>query len=151
MPNMIAKKLASFGGALFVSERYTRQNDLPSTPNQLEHHVLISNQPYTKQTVWHFTKGSERYQHPFDTGYACNEIDVIAQWIDEGIGIGWLPEVSSRSSLVLDQLIPVLPDWQLQRPKSLWLAYHERRSGNPLIGKFVDFFSASISGFEPAR
>ena len=150
MPNMIAKKLASFGGALFVSERYARLSDLPTIPNQLDKHVLISNQPYTKQTVWHFTKGSESYQHSFVTGYACNEIDVIAQWIDEGLGIGWLPEVSSRSGLVLDQLIPVLPDWQLQRPKSLWLAYHERKSDNPLIGRFVDFFCANLSGVELA-
>jgi len=151
MPNMIAKKLASFGGALFVSERYVKLNELPMTPEQLAQHVLISNQPYGKQTVWHFTKGSDSYQHQFDTGYACNEIDVIVQWVFDGIGIGWLPDVSSRSGLVLDQLVPVLQDWQLQRPKALWLAYHERRSENPLIDKFVEFFSASFAGVDPAR
>jgi DNA-binding transcriptional LysR family regulator len=151
MPNMIAKKLASFGGALFVSERYDRLNSLPTTPEQLDQHVLISNQAYAKQSVWHFSRGNESYQHQFETGYACNEIDVIAQWIYEGIGIGWLPDVSSRSGLVLDQLIPVLSDWQLQRPTSLWLAYHERTSENLLIGKFVDFFSANFVGTDSAR
>jgi DNA-binding transcriptional LysR family regulator len=151
MPNMIAKKLVSFGGALFVSERYDRLNSLPTNPEQLDQHVLISNQAYAKHSVWNFSRGNESYQHQFETGYACNEIDVIAQWIDEGIGIGWLPDVSSRSGLVLDQLIPVLSDWQLQRPTSLWLAYHERTSENPLIGKFVDFFSANFVGTDSAR
>jgi DNA-binding transcriptional LysR family regulator len=151
MPNMIAKKLASFRGGLYVSERYQLIHDLPQSPEQLDQHTLISNQPYEKQTVWHFTQGQRHYQHQFETCYACNEVDVIAQWVYQGIGIAWLPEVSSRSGLVLDQLQPVLADWELQRPNSLWLAYHERRSENPLIGKFIDFFTTRFMANQTKR
>lgn len=140
MLNMIVKKLAGFKGGLYASDHYARIDKLPQTPAELKGHVLISNQPYSHYSVWSFKKGEEEFQHQFETGYACNEVDVIAKWVHAGIGIGWLPEVSSRSGLVLDRLQPVLADWTLQRPLSLCLGYHERRNENPIIGKFIEYF-----------
>lgn len=152
-PELIQRKLMSYGLYLYASRGYLEKREAPKKPQDLKSHSLIAFMNENgilpiEHINWLLNIGLPRgILH--EPRLSVNSIHGILYAIQNGIGIGVLPEyiMSSLEKQTLNpdqELIRVLPN--LQSPKAqAFYVYPEELRNSKRISVFRDFLISKIS------
>jgi DNA-binding transcriptional LysR family regulator len=136
--SLIATRLGSVRRVVCASHDYLAANGIPTTPDDLAHHSVISFESVSSPSSWAFESGGVELTVPFRSRLSVNTIDAA---IDAGLsGAGLIRVVSyqvvdfvrsNRMTIVLESFEPP--------PRPVHLVY-DRKNRLPLkLRAFVDF------------
>lgn len=143
---VIAKKiLPPFKLGLFASQSYAQKHGLPQTPDEMTRHAFIGYRfgGSGRLSPLVLEQGGTHQTLSPRTVLVANDIDVVANAVKDGIGIGrlFVPVLNSRADR--DDFVPVLPDyWQTYPPVSIY--YHQHSKNRQVVKAVVDFITAAF-------
>lgn len=107
--SLIARRLATLRGELFVSPRYLERAGTPATPEDLAQHECIG---FPKAGKWTLHHADETRQVAVGGRFVLNNVGMIRQLalLDQGIIL--MPREVVREDLDAGRLLPILPGWQ---------------------------------------
>lgn len=114
----VAWTLCDTASVLVATKAYLRRAGAPRSPADLQQHNCL-HYPRSQDTpVWSFTpvkaaKGRETVNVPVRGSLAANNSEALREAALAGAGIALLPDFSAQDALRKGQLVPVLPDWQV--------------------------------------
>ena len=114
----VAWTLCDTASVLVATKAYLRRAGTPKAPADLQHHNCL-HYPRSQDTpVWSFTpvrtgQGRETVNVPVRGSLAANNSEALREAALAGAGIALLPDFSAQDALRKGQLVPVLPDWQV--------------------------------------
>lgn len=130
--NVVAKILKMQTFAIYAHQNYFNKDDDINTPHDLYQHRLITQ---NLTLPWLFLH-KERQIKIVPQGYiSCNDFDLVAELIQQQLGIGLLP---TDIAMKYPDLIPILNDWQLPS-MPLSVIYYKNRGAVPTVKSFVDW------------
>ena len=114
----VAWTLCGTTSVLVAAKAYLRRAGMPQSPADLQQHNCL-HYPRSQDTpVWSFTPqaraaGRETVTVPVRGTLAANNSEALREAALAGAGIALLPDFSAQDALRRGQLVPVLPDWQV--------------------------------------
>lgn len=129
---MVARQLAApFKEGLYVSQAYINRYGVPQTPDELAHHRLIGYRFISAKSILplilHHNKDSLTVDMPHSI--TTNDIEVIADGVRQGLGIGRLFEPVHARLPDKAQFIPVLQDyWRTYPGVYLYYLQHSQKA-----------------------
>lgn len=134
--DMRAHKLGEIALWPCASPAYLTRHDMPKTPADLVNHVLFgwSDQP----TTWTFWDASGReYRAAVPVGSVVLEPAVLQVLIQNGAGIGRLPDFLARAAIEKGSLIRILPMFTPEKVEA-HAVYAAHRSLSSKVRIFID-------------
>ena len=142
---MVARRLtAPFREGLYVSDGYLRRYGIPQGPEDLSRHRLIGYRFITANRVLPLILNNRGEELTVDmpTSIITNDIDVIAEGVRQGLGIGRLFEPVHRQLPDRAALLPVLePFWRVYPALYLYFPRNSQRAKR--IRALIDFLAES--------
>jgi DNA-binding transcriptional LysR family regulator len=136
--SLIATRLGSVRRVVCASPEYLAANGIPTAPDDLAHHSLISFETVSSPSSWTFESGGVELTVPFRSRLSVNTIDAA---IDAGLsGAGLIRAVSyqvvdfvrsNRMAIVLESFEPP--------PRPVHLVYDKQNRLPLKLRAFVDF------------
>ena len=136
--SLIATRLGSVRRVVCASPDYLAANGIPTTPDDLAHHSVISFESVSSPSSWTFESGGVELTVPFRSRLSVNTIDAA---IDAGLsGAGLIRAVSyqvvdfvrsNRMAIVLESFEPP--------PRPVHLVYDKQNRLPLKLRAFVDF------------
>ena len=114
----VAWTLCGTASVLVATRAYLRRAGTPQAPADLQQHNCL-HYPRSQETpVWTFTPQPSRQRRetvnvPVRGSLAANNSEALREAALVGAGIALLPDFSAQEALRKGQLVPVLPDWQV--------------------------------------
>ena len=114
----VAWTLCDTHSVLVTTKAYLRRAGTPQVPADLQQHNCL-HYPRSQDTpVWSFSprqpaQGRETINVPVRGSLAANNSEALREAALAGAGIALLPDFSAQDALRKGQLVPVLPDWQV--------------------------------------
>lgn len=148
---MVARRLLpAFRNGLFVSDDYARERGIPESPDDLPRHHLIGFRFVTANRMVPLTLNNKGEELTVDmpTSMVTNDIDVVADAIRQGLGIGRVFEPILRQFPDRDRFIPVLePFWQPFPAVYLYFPQNSQKAKR--IRATIDFLIEACAGRPP--
>ncbi len=138
---MIARRLtAPFREGLYVSDRYIRTYGIPQGPEDLSRHRLIGYRFITANRMLPLilNKGGEELTVDMPISLTTNDIDVIADGVRQGLGIGRLFEPVHQHLPDRAAFLPVLEPFWRNYP-ALYLYFPQNSQRAKRIRAMIDF------------
>ena len=148
------KVIGRTGSVLVASPAFLDAHGRPKVPADLANLPTLSQSERPGIDRWTLIDGAgaeEVIVH--EPRLAASDFAILRQAAIEGIGIGFLPELSSRAPLAEGRLERVLPEWM--GPEGvLHLVFTSRRGLLPGVRAFIDFAAQALdprsSAWDPA-
>jgi DNA-binding transcriptional LysR family regulator len=141
---LVQRTLAPAPWFLFAGLDYLERRGVPLAPEDLaEHDALIMSGPGWP-AAWklkHPTRGEVVV--PADPRLACNDLLMLKQAAQDGLGIVALPGYICREDVKSGALRRILPDW-LAREASITVVMPFRLGLLPSVRAFVDFLAEEV-------
>ena len=118
----VAWTLCATRSVLVATRAYLRRAGSPRVPDELQQHNCLHYPRSQDMPVWTFTpvkaaRGRETARVPLNVpvrgSLAANNSEALREAALTGAGIALLPDFSAQDALRKGQLVPVLPDWQV--------------------------------------
>jgi DNA-binding transcriptional LysR family regulator len=118
----VAWTLCATRSVLVATRAYLRRAGSPRVPDELQQHNCLHYPRSQDMPVWTFTpvkaaRGRETVHVPLNVpvrgSLAANNSEALREAALTGAGIALLPDFSAQDALRKGQLVPVLPDWQV--------------------------------------
>ncbi|MDB5897110.1 MAG: transcriptional regulator, LysR family [Ramlibacter sp.] len=106
---VVARKIGTLGRALYAAPAYAQANGLPSRPQDLAGHTLITNSGVPLLNEWPFLVNGERTSFSARGRWSANDTGMTATMIVQGLGIGRLTTLVGEPLVRQKLLLPVLP------------------------------------------
>ncbi|TNH05060.1 LysR family transcriptional regulator [Testudinibacter sp. TR-2022] len=135
--DLVAKKVGEMTLGLYASVDYLHQNGIPQTPDQLAQHTLLHK---SDGREWLFHQHGKSEKVNANKRVNANDAGLLAELVNDNIGIALLPEVGS---LINPSWIKLLPDWTLD-PVPLYAIYYKNRGFVPTVRSFVEFVAECL-------
>ncbi|HDR1345751.1 TPA: LysR family transcriptional regulator [Pasteurella multocida] len=132
--DLVAKQVGLIELGVYAAAGYLAQHDTPHTPSQLAQHTLLHK---SDGRDWLFSQGGKNEKVTAVKRVASNDASVLAQLVDDEIGIALLPQMGD---LINPTWIRLLPDWTLE-PVPLYAIYYKNRGFVPTVRSFVEFMA----------
>jgi DNA-binding transcriptional LysR family regulator len=108
--NLVARRIASFGGALVASPAYLRTRGTPRTPAELGEHATINR----INEEWPLEHGGEVQRiRPARPRFTADNGAALVPAVLAGLGIALLPNFLISEHLASGALVRVLPDFPM--------------------------------------
>ena len=141
--DLIRKRLMSVHMCLCATKSYVEKHGAPETPEDLQYHRLICQNPRSAQVGAAAMLVSELMTNDIQSLLTVNNYFGVLQGVLQDLGIGVLPDYVIRD---VPQLIRVLPEVQsVEVP--VFLAYPEELRHSKRIAAFRDFIQDEISSY----
>ncbi|WP_043367397.1 LysR family transcriptional regulator [Belnapia sp. F-4-1] len=135
---LISRRLAPHRVGAFASPGYLARRGTPRHPNDLADHDCVNfrYQSSGQALRWPFQVGSRTIELTPETGIITDLSDAVAAILEAGGGIGMSPTYVAATYVKRGTLVPVLPEFQVERSviTALW---PESRQGSPNVRAFV--------------
>jgi LysR family transcriptional regulator AphB len=141
---MITRVLGAPPAILCVAPAYLQKRGLPTHPEQLEAHDVLTPATADARYVLRLTLGLRRAEVALVPKLAMNDPALLHTSVVAGLGIGLLPEFLCRQGLVTHKLIRVLPEWQLPEQAPLCAVFPARLAQDARVAAWVDFLAANL-------
>lgn len=137
--------LGTMDVTLCASPAYLRRHGVPKSPEALLDHQMIhfTLLPWPEHAPPAFRSLLPEYR------IATNEMLMARQVCLDGLGIAWLPAVSTHRHLAQGSLVQVLPEHSYPMP--LWLIHRSRRKSSLKVALFVEHVSRMVEATAPWR
>lgn len=99
---------------LCASPEYLQQNGTPTHPEQLKDYSCICLGEDVTDNRWCFTKDNQQSTVHVNGSYLVNHSGMRRDAIEQGLGIGTLPDFVAKEAIKEGVLVPILETWQLQ-------------------------------------
>jgi DNA-binding transcriptional LysR family regulator len=140
---MVARRLmAPFREGLYVSQDYGRRHGLPRSPDDLPRHQLIGYRFITANRILPLIldKAGEELTVDMPSSIVTNDIEVIADAVRQGLGIGRLFEPVHARLPDREAFVPVLaPFWRTYPAVYLYFPQNSQRAKR--IRALIDFLA----------
>jgi DNA-binding transcriptional LysR family regulator len=108
--NLVARRVATFGGALVASPAYLQKRGVPRTPEDLLEHDTI-NRINEEWPLLH--DGKQLTVHPRNSRFTADNGATLVPAALAGLGIALLPNFLIAGHLASGALVTVMPDYPL--------------------------------------
>ena len=99
---------------LCASPDFIEKYSQPRHPDELKHLACICLGENVTDSRWRFSNQNQQMTVQVTGSYFVNHSDMRKDAIEQGIGIGPLPDYIAQQSIEKGRLIPLLHDWQMQ-------------------------------------
>ncbi|MCW8903518.1 LysR family transcriptional regulator [Sedimenticola sp.] len=142
---LIARRLAPCRHAVVASPEYLEQNGIPTTPDNLRHHNIISYRYQASAREWHFRDSDKKMiSVPISGTVQMNNSLALREALLGGIGMARTPTFVVGQDIQSGRLKQVLTNYETLEV-SIYLVYPQRRHLSPKVRAFVDYFAERIS------
>ncbi len=146
---LIARKLSTIELWPCASPAYLQSRGTPQVVDDLSAHTLIAHAD--RHGSWNFrTASGELRQVDTQPGTVIPEPAVLLTVLEQGAGIGWLPDFHARASIEAGTLVRVLPD-QPCESVDVHALYASHRSLSAKVRVFIDAMVEHLASDARAR
>jgi len=144
-PDLVQRLLMTMHYQIFASPDYIKKHGMPKTADDLDAHDLITYgrdaQLPARNLNWILTAGKDKDTPPRDAILKVNNVYGIFRAVQNGIGIGSLPDYMSNEARDLVRILPELEGPTLET----YFVYPEELRHSKRITVFRDFLLHKIS------
>lgn len=144
---VIARPLGSHGRALFAAPGYLRKHGTPRSPEDLQHHSLITNSAVASHNRWQFLLKGQITEEKIAGDVRVNSSAAVVALAAAGIGIGRINDVVGRQLVTQGQLRQVLSRFRTLEQYPVYAAILAERNRAPKIRATMDFLSGCFEDF----
>lgn len=105
---MVARQIGSLGRALYAAPEYLARAGVPSHPDELRGHRLVTNSAATHLNHWPFVVDGAPLALPAEGFWRSNDTGLAASMVLQGLGIGRLATMVAEPLVQQKRLVPVL-------------------------------------------
>lgn len=141
--SLVSKKL---GGDIFIfvaSHDYLQKNTSILKPEDLKAHICWTFSQMNRANEWKVNNGKQTKTIQVEKKLQNNSLQSIKSIIIAGGGIALLPSVLVKESLIVGELVHVLPDWKLEGG-SLHLCYPKQKKTPLRVKLFIDYLMKAL-------
>lgn len=146
--SLVARRLGPVRSYACASPEYLAACGEPGSPDDLKDHRCLQ-YSYLANPVWTFGKGEETRTVRIDGPLVANNGDVLVSAAVQGLGITLNPDFIVADELRSGRLQPILTDWMVIGPTSVWALYPHRRHLSAKVRLLVDFLVEQFSPTPP--
>tara|TARA_Y100001960_G_C14716489_1_gene849900 strand:+ start:857 stop:1783 length:927 start_codon:yes stop_codon:yes gene_type:complete len=99
---------------LCASPSFIEKHSLPTHPDELKHFACICLGENVTDSRWRFSNKDQQMTVQVTGSYFLNHSDMRKDAIEQGFGIGPLPDYIAQQGIEKGTLIPLLEDWKMQ-------------------------------------
>jgi len=136
----IARQLGTLDRALYAAPAYVQQHGLPTQPDELLAHRLITNSAAPVLNEWPFRTGGEKVTLTVDGHWRANDTAMTARMVLQGIGIGRLAVLVGDPQVRAGRLVRVLDDFVDAQPVPIYAVTATARQRLPKIRACIDYW-----------
>jgi DNA-binding transcriptional LysR family regulator len=138
---VVARQIGTLGRALYASPAYAQAHGLPSKPQDLAGHSLVTNSGVPALNDWPFHVDGEAVRFPAQGRWSANDTGMTATMIVQGLGIGRLTTLVAEPLVRQKVLVPVLPRHVDPQPIPVYALTASARHRLPKIEACLDFWA----------
>ncbi|MGV2987219.1 LysR family transcriptional regulator [Vibrio sp. E150_011] len=144
--NLVAKNLGNIKTVLCASKAYLQKNGIPFEPNQLVQHQCLFLNETPNDNQWLFTREHESIKVQVDGRYSVNHSEMRLNAVKKDLGIGVFPEFVVQEALLMGEVLPVLPDWNVNsRYQGMVVMQFPQSKYMPLRRRvFIDYIATAM-------
>jgi DNA-binding transcriptional LysR family regulator len=111
---LVNVKIGRIEQVICASPDFLKKYKVPTHPDDLKHLPCISLGENSADNRWRFKKENQQATIQVSGSYLLNHSVMRRDAIEQGFGIGSLPDYTALQGIQAGNLIPLLEDWQLQ-------------------------------------
>jgi DNA-binding transcriptional LysR family regulator len=141
-PNYVAVRLFANRRVVCGTTEYFERHGVPRVPEDLvRHNCLAFNLQGGQQRGWTFVRDGKPFAVRVDGDLACNDGELLAEWVRQGLGIGWRSTWEIQTELKRGELVTVLDEFALPG-YDIQAVYPQQRYLPAKVRHFVDYLKA---------
>lgn len=138
-PNYVAAKLYPNRRVVCGTPAYFELHGVPRTPEDLaRHNCLAFNLQGGQQRGWTFVRDGRPFAVRVDGDLACNDGELLYDWVRQGLGVGWRSTWEIQAELKRGELITVLDEFALPG-YDIQAVYPQQRYLPAKVRRFIDY------------
>lgn len=142
---LVARRLAPCRHVIVASTEYLERNGIPSTPEDLVQHNIISYRYQESAREWHFRSSDNRtITVPISGNVQMNNSLALREALLGGMGVTRTPTFVVGGDIQSGLLQPVLTSYEILEV-SIYIVYPQRRHLSPKVRAFVEFLAERIT------
>ena len=144
-----ARRLFDVAYLLVASPAYLAAHPGLDHPDQLGAHTCLHLGYGAFGPVWPFRRGEDSAKVTVPSRYAINNSQALCTALEDGAGLGVVPDFTARAALAAGRLVHVFPDWTLDGTyaRAVFAIHAAGPQVAPKVRAFVD---ALAQGARPA-
>jgi DNA-binding transcriptional LysR family regulator len=111
---LVNVKIGRVEQVLCASPDFLKKHTLPTHPDDLKYLACICLGENMADNRWRFSSKNQHTTIQVTGSYLLNHSEMRRDAIEQGLGIGPLPDYIAQQEIETGKLIPLLEDWQLQ-------------------------------------
>lgn len=138
--DMVAVRLSpALAWSVVAAPAYLTAAGTPQLPHDLLHHRTIRYRFPTAGTLpgWQFVVDGETVQIQAHAGLVVNDTGMIAEFVRQGLGLAYLPDIEIRADIAAGRMQRVLEGHVPSMP-GLFLYFPERMQNQPKLRALID-------------
>jgi DNA-binding transcriptional LysR family regulator len=138
---VVARQLGTLGRALYAAPAYAKAAGLPSHPDALREHRLITNSTVPMLNQWPFLIKGEPSVFAAEGHWRANDTNMAATMVLQGLGIGRLATLVGDVLVAQKLLVPVLEKFVDPGPVPVYAVTAGGRHRLPKIKACIDYWA----------
>lgn len=138
---VVARQIGTLGRALYAAPSYAKAHGLPSHPDALVEHRLITNSAVAMLNQWPFVINGKSSVVATAGQWRTNDTNMAATMVLQGLGIGRLATLVGDVLVARKLLVPVLEKFVDLRPVAVYAVTASGRHRLPKIKACVDYWA----------
>lgn len=111
---LVNVKIGHVKQVLCASPDFLKNHALPTHPDDLKYLACICLGENMTDNRWRFSNKNQQITVHVTGSYLVNHSEMRRDAIEQGFGVGHLPDYTAQQGIETGKLIPLLKDWQLQ-------------------------------------
>jgi DNA-binding transcriptional LysR family regulator len=147
--SVVARPIGSLGRALYAAPSYAAGHGLPTHPDQLADHQLVTNNAVPMLNQWPFRVGGKTVVLAAQGRWRTNDTNMAASMVLQGLGIGRLATIAGDELVRQQRLVPVLEGFVDLQPVPMYAVTLGGRHRLPKIRACIEHWSAWFAAQAP--
>lgn len=137
----VARQIGALGRGLYAAPSYAAKAGLPTHPDQLAAHRVITNSAAPHLNHWPFVVDGRAVTITVDGDWRANDTGVAASMVLQGLGIGRLGTVPADAMVREGRLVRVLDRFVEHAPVPIYAVMNGERQRLPKLKACVDHWA----------
>jgi DNA-binding transcriptional LysR family regulator len=113
-PGMVARPLMPVQQLVVASPEYLASHDPILAPQDLMNHRCLSLGEQERDNRWRFAREGESIEVLVQGRYTVNHSEMRLEAVEDGLGVGCIPDFMARGALQAGKVVRLLPDWSFE-------------------------------------